>query len=192
MSQTPGYAYGDRNLVQSPVSLEDLAKLKATVLWSDKDHALLKRAGEVLVPRTDRILDVWYGFVGSLDHLLVSFSDHQGNPNADYLAAVRQRFAIWIADLCTREYDQEWLDYQNEIALRHTAARKNETDGVDSTSEIHLRYVVAFIVPLTMTIRPFLAEEISDEDELDAVYHAWLKAVTLTATLWAQPYSPSW
>jgi hypothetical protein len=192
MSQMPGYMYGDRKLVQSPVSLEDLAKLKATLLWSDKDHALLKRAGEVLVPRADRILDVWYGFVGSLDHLLVSFSDHQGNPHADYLAAVRRRFAVWISDLCTREYDQEWLDYQNEIALRHTAAKKNETDGVDSTSEIHLRYVVAFIVPLTITIRPFLAEEISDTDELDAVYHAWLKAVTLTATLWAQPYSPSW
>lgn len=29
MSQTPGRAYGDRKLVQSPVSLEDLAKLKA-------------------------------------------------------------------------------------------------------------------------------------------------------------------
>ncbi|WP_371419113.1 protoglobin domain-containing protein [Pseudarthrobacter sp. NamE5] len=162
------------------------------MLWSDKDHALLKRAGEVLVPRADRVLDVWYGVVGSLDHLLVSFSDRQGTPNADYLADVRQRFALWIADLCTREYDQEWLDCQNEIALRHTAAKKNETDGVDSTTEIHLRYIVAFIVPLTITIRPFLAGEINDQDELDAVYHAWLKAVTLTATLWAQRYSASW
>ena len=190
---TPGYTYGSPDLLPSPVTLDDLDRLHATVLWGDADAQALRRAGDILGPRADRILDVWYGFVGGNAHLVEFFAGADGTPNSDYLASVRARFERWIVDLCTRERNQEWLDYQNEIALRHTAAKKNVTDGVKSTSdEIALRYVIAFIVPLTITIRPFLAEELTDANELENAYQAWFKAVTVTATLWSQPYSRSW
>jgi len=189
----PGYAYGDPGLVTSPVTLEDLAKLEQTVLWTEDDARAIARAGEILAPRVGRVLDVWYGYVGSHPFLIETFAGADGTPDAGYLGAVRARFERWIVDLCTRTRDQDWLDYQHEIGLRHTSAKKNLTDNSASTSlEIPLRYLVAFIVPLTVTIRPFLAEEITDANELDAVYHAWLKAVTLTASLWAEPYSQSW
>jgi len=41
-----------------------------------------------------------------------------------YLATVRKRFYQWILDTCNRSYDQTWLDYQQEIGLRHTYAKK--------------------------------------------------------------------
>lgn len=190
---TPGYAYGDPNLPTSPVSIDELRRLEQTVLWSDADAQSLRRAGDVLGPRAERILDVWYGFVGSHEFLVESFAGADGTPNPDYLQAVRARFARWIVDLCTRDRDQAWLDYQHEIGLRHTSAKKNKTDQVTSTaSEIRLRYVIAFVVPLTITIRPFLAEGITDADELEATYQAWFKAVTLTAALWAEPYGDEW
>lgn len=189
----PGYAYGDPRLETSPVTPEDLARLEQTVLWTETDARALARAAEILGPRAERILDVWYGYVGSHPFLIESFAGADGTPDPDYLSAVRARFERWIIDLCTRERDQAWLDYQHEVGLRHTAAKKNLTDGVTSTApEIRLRYLVAFIVPLTLTIRPFLAEEISDGQELDTVFQAWFKAVTLTATLWAEPYGGSW
>ncbi|MDI3213279.1 protoglobin domain-containing protein [Arthrobacter sp. AL12] len=192
MSTIPGYTFGSESLAPSPVSRDYLARLEAAVLWTQDDADALRRAGEVLGPQADRILDVWYGFVGGHDFLIASFAGADGTANPDYLTAVRARFAQWIVDTCSRERDQQWLDYQHEIALRHTAAKKNLTDGVSSTaSEIHLRYIIAFIVPLTVTIRPFLAGQGAD-DEVEAMYQAWFKSVTLTAALWAEPYSPSW
>lgn len=193
MSTIPGYSFGSESLVPSPVSLDDLARLEAAVLWTSDDANALRRAGEVLGPQADRILDIWYGFVGSHDFLIASFAGADGTANPDYLGAVRARFAQWIMDTCSRDRDQQWLNYQHEIALRHTAAKKNLTDGVSSTaSEINLRYIIAFIVPLTATIRPFLAAQGADAEEVEAMYQAWFKSVTLTAALWAEPYSPSW
>jgi hypothetical protein len=131
--------------------------------------------------------------VGAHPFLIESFAGADGTPDPGYLAKVRARFERWIVDLCTRDRDQTWLDYQHEVGLRHTAAKKNVTDGVTSTaSEIRLRYLIGFIVPLTLTIRPFLAEGIDNAEELDAAYNAWFKAVTITAILWAEPYDASW
>jgi hypothetical protein len=192
MTRPNGYDY-DTDLAPSPVSLAELELLKATVLWSDDDTRALRRAGTILGPKVEDVLDVWYGFVASSPHLVVSFAGSDGQPDGAYLGAVRQRFAKWIVDTCDRDYDQRWLDYQHEVALRHHVTKKNVTDLVASTAAyIPLRYLVAFIVPLTITIRSFLAAGASNADELDAMYNAWFKAVTLTAILWAQPYSEAW
>ena len=193
MTNPHGYRFGDRTLSQSPVTMTDLDRLKATLLWSDEDTAALHRAGDILGPRAEAVLDVWYGFVGSSPHLVSFFAGADGNPDGDYLTAVRRRFARWITDTCHADYDQTWLDWQHEIATRHTAAGKNRTDGVESTSaEVSMRYLVAFIVPLTLTIRGFLAEGAADPADVEAMYSAWFKAVTLTATLWTEPYTSSW
>lgn len=195
MTTPAGYTYDDPSLAPSPVTLADLADLHASVLWTDDDAAALRGAAEILVPQTDAILDVWYGFVGSNPHLVATFSGADGAPDGDYLAAVRGRFGRWIADLCLREHDATWLAYQDEIARRHHPSGKNLTDGVDSPSgHVPLRHLLALIVPITVTIRGFLEtgvrEGATDEAGVEAMYQAWLKAVTLSAALWARPYSP--
>ncbi|MGE3328980.1 MAG: protogloblin ApPgb, partial [Acidimicrobiia bacterium] len=58
-----GYTY-DTALAASPVSLEDLNLLLATLLWTDDDAAALARAGIALESQVDQVLDVWYGYVG--------------------------------------------------------------------------------------------------------------------------------
>lgn len=189
----PGYRKGDPTLEPSPVTEADLERLLQTVLWDEDDAAALRRAGTILEPRIEEILDTWYGFVGSHDFLVATFAGADGQPDARYLEAVRRRFGQWIRDLCEARFDREWLDWQHEIALRHHATRKNLTDGVDSPSrEVPLRYIIAFVVPLTVTIRPFLATGAADDADLEAMWTAWFKAVTLTAALWAEPYSASW
>ncbi|GIU84574.1 MAG: hypothetical protein KatS3mg008_1349 [Acidimicrobiales bacterium] len=195
MSQAtiPGYAKGSPALPPSLVSDEDLDRLLQTVLWSDSDAAALRRAGELLEPQIDAILDTWYGFVGSHDFLVEHFAGPDGAPDGTYLERVRARFGQWIRDLCSAEFDRAWLDWQHEIALRHHRTKKNQTDGVRSTSEeVPLRYIIAFVVPLTLTIRQFLERAAGPEDDVDAMYDAWFKSVTLTAALWAEPYSSSW
>ena len=189
-SRVPGYGYGDDSLERSPITLDELDLLKQTVLFGPDDVAALAQAGDVLENQTDQILEVWYGYVGAHPHLARYFSTPDGVLIADYLGRVRQRFRQWILDACRRPYDQAWLDYQNEIALRHTRVKKNATDGADSVPEIHLRYMIAFIFPITATMAPFLAAGGHPREQVDAMHAAWFKAVTLHATVWAQPYTP--
>jgi len=187
MEQIKGYDYGKATLEQSPVTLQDLSLLKKTLLWSDEDDRYLRMAGEVLKDQVNEVLDLWYGYVGGNEHLLHYFSKN-GKPDTGYLAAVRARFGQWIHDLCNRPYDQNWLNYQYEIAKRHHRTKKNKTDGVDTVPIVHYRYMVAFIYPITATIRSFLAKKGHSPTDVDGMHNAWFKAVTLTVILWTYPY----
>lgn len=65
----------------------------------------------------------------------------------------------------------------------------NETDDVNSVPVIHHRYIVAFIYPITATIRDFLDDGDHSPEEVDAMFHAWFKSVTLQVALWSHPYT---
>jgi hypothetical protein len=190
VSQTdiPGYTYGSDTVSRSPVSLGELELLRATLLLGEDDLAALRRSGDLLAPRVEEILDVWYGFVGANPHLLAAFSDPDGQPDQAYLAAVRRRFGRWILDTARAEFDQAWLDYQHEIGLRHHRSGKNRTDGARAADHIPLRYVLALLVPITTTLKPFLADGGATPDEVEAMHQAWVKAVLLQVILWSHPY----
>jgi hypothetical protein len=185
----PGYTYATASVARSPLGDDDFALLKRTVLLDEEALQALRQAGEVLDDQIEDVLDVWYGFVGGQPHLVHYFSAADGRPDPAYLAAVRSRFGQWIRDTCAARYDRTWLDYQYEIGLRHTSAKKNRTDGVSSgASSIHLRYLIAFIVPITATVKPFLARKGHPAAQVDAMHAAWFKSVTLQVTLWSMPY----
>ena len=159
------------------------------MLFGEDDERHLRAAGEVLRDQVEDVLDVWYGFVASHEHLVHYFAGADGQPDGDYLASVRVRFGQWIRDLCERPWDQDWLDYQDEIARRHTRERKNRTDGADAPDQIPLRYMVAFIYPITATVRDFLAKGDRPASEVEDMHQAWFKAVTLSVVLWSRPYA---
>jgi Protoglobin len=190
MSQTdiPGYTYGTDAVPRSPVSLDELKLLQATLLLGEDDLAALRRSHDILAPQVEEILDVWYGFVGANPHLLAAFTGPDGQPDQAYLAAVRRRFGRWILDTARADYDQAWLDYQHEIGLRHTGRGKNRTDGVAAADHVPLRYVLALLVPITTTLKPFLAKGGAAPDEVEAMQQAWVKAVLLQVILWSHPY----
>jgi hypothetical protein len=187
METIKGYDYGKATLEQSPVTLQDLALLKKTLLWSDDDDRYLKMTGEVLKDQINEVLDLWYGYVGGNEHLVYYFTKN-GKPNMEYLTAVRARFGQWILDLCQKPYDQNWLNYQHEIGKRHHSTKKNKTDGVDSVPIINYRYMIAFIYPITATIKSFLGKKGHSQADVDAMHNAWFKAVVLTVILWTYPY----
>jgi hypothetical protein len=186
----PGYTFGAPEVARSPLTGEDVELLKATLLWSEEDNRHLRMAGEVLADQVDDVLELWYGYVASHPHLVRYFADRDGEPIAVYLERVRARFAQWVRDVCSRPHDDVWRDYQQEIGLRHTRAKKNQTDGVDSVPEISLRYLIAFVFPITATMRSFLASKGNPAEEVDAMHAAWFKAVVLHVCLWSQPYAP--
>jgi hypothetical protein len=177
-----------RAIAPSPLSLDDLERLKSTVLLGEKDIRWLRASRSVLEPQVEQVLDVWYGFVGSHPHLLASFSNARGEPQTEYLAAVRKRFGQWVLDTADARFDQAWLDHQHEIGLRHHRTKKNATDGADAAGEVPFRYLVALHQPITATLRPFLEKSGRPAAEIDAMQDAWRKAVLLTVILWSQPY----
>ncbi len=188
-AQIAGYTFGAIDTPRSPLSIEDFDLLKKTVLFTDDDARYLQMAGQVLDDQVEDVLDLWYGFVGSHPHLVYYFSDREGNALQDYLAAVRVRFGQWIRDTCAARYDEAWLNYQQEIALRHTRAKKNRTDNADAAADhIPLRYLIAFIYPITATIKPFLAKKGHGTEEVENMYQAWFKSVVLQVTLWSAAY----
>lgn len=188
MNHIPGYTYGTSQVAPSPLTLEDLDNLKKAVLFTEEDERYLRMAGEVLADQIEEVLDVWYGFVGSHPHLVYYFTDGKGNANAEYLAAVRKRFGQWILDTCNRPYDKDWLNYAHEIGLRHHRTKKNQTDGVNSVPVVGYRYMVAFIYPITATIKPFLAKKGHSAEEVEKMHQAWFKSVVLQVALWSAPY----
>ncbi len=184
-----GYTYGTEQVAKSPVSLEELALLKAATMFTEEDERYLRMAGEVLADQIDEILDLWYGWVGSHPHLVYYFSGPDGQPDPRYLQAVRARFGQWILDTCNRPHDQAYLDYAHEIGLRHHRTKKNQTDGVQSVPHIPLRYLIAFIYPIGSTIKPFLARKGHSPEEVEKMHQAWFKAVVLQVALWSYPYA---
>jgi hypothetical protein len=183
-----GYTPGDPSLATSPISLEDLTVLRATLLLGDDDVTALRRAREVLGPHVEEILDVWYGFVADNPHLLAAFSDAEGKPDTTYLEAVRARFGQWILDTTAANFDQEWLNWQHEIALRHHRTKKNQTDGAHAAEIVPIHYILALTYPIFATVRPFLERGEHSQAEVDQMHHAWLKAVLLQVILWSYPY----
>jgi hypothetical protein len=180
--------HGATAVPRAPLDLDDLEKLKATLLFTDEDVAALRMARPILEPQVEAILDVWYGFVASSPHLVAYFSSAGGEPQGDYLAAVRERFGRWILDTTEARYDQDWLDYQLEIGRRHHRIGKNLTDGARAVDHIHFRYLPALVYPIFATLRPFLEKGGHSPEQVERMHQAWLKSVLLQVTLWSHPY----
>jgi len=187
--RAPGYALGQPTLARAPYSMADLAALQKSMLFGADDVAALRRSRAILADQTEAILDVWYGFVASTLELVVFFGDtRSGQPDGAYLAAVRKRFALWILDTADAKYDQAWLDWQYEIGLRHNRVKKNKTDGAHGPAQVDFRYLPALTIPITTTLKPFLAKKGASAADVEKMHAAWVKAVLLQAILWSHPY----
>jgi hypothetical protein len=169
--------------------VEAFEQMKASCLFGPEDEAALRMSRPVLEGRTDEILDVWYGFVGSQPQLLARFvSERDGQPDGAYLAAVRARFAQWILDTADARYDARWLAWQHEIGLRHHRTRKNRTDGAHAAAIVPYRYLPLLFYPITATLKPFLEKGGHSPADVDRMHQAWMKSVLLQVALWSYPY----
>jgi hypothetical protein len=99
-----------------------------------------------------------------------------------------QALRQWIVDTADANYDQAWLDYQYEIGLRHTTPKKNQTDKADSVPLVNFRYLSALTIPVTTTLKPFLAKKGASAADVEKMHAAWVKSVLMQTILWSYPY----
>jgi len=187
-SDIAGYDFGSANTARSPVSAEELLQLEQTLGWTTNDAQLLRKHALLFEVQADKMVDSWRAIIGAQPHLAKWFFAPDGKPDDEYKAAVKKRFVKWVGDVAIRPHDQAWLDYQEEIGLRHTPAKKNKTERRQTPPLVPLRYLLAFVLGVAL-VRHFFESAITDSAELDAVERAWTKAVHLHVTLWARPYS---
>ncbi len=183
-----GYDYGANELATSPVTIKELDLLKQTITLDSDDQKYLRMAGDVLEPQTESIVNMWRGVISSMPHLAYYFKNDAGKIDEEYKAKVKERFKQWIMDLCYKPYDQDWLNYQHEIGLRHMSAKKNKTDNADAAPSIPMRYVIAFTAVINDSIKPFMAKNGHSLGVIEKMHKAWCKAVLLHVTLWTRAY----
>lgn len=147
-------------------------------------------AGEVLLDQTQPLVNHWRReIIGGIPNLIRQSRTPSGDAIPEYQAKSGLRFEQWVLDTCFRPYDQDWLNYQLEIALRHTSLKKNKTDGVESTPYVPLRDIIAFIAVMNETIKPYLAAKGHAPDDVEKMHRTWVKSLQLQVALWTQPYA---
>lgn len=184
-----GYSYGEPEVAASPITLQQLDELKASVGMTVEDEQYLRLAGQVLADQTAQVVEHWRGrIIGSIPHLARHSRTPEGNAIPEYMAKSNLRFRQWILDTCNRPYDEDWINYQEEIAWRHTSRKKNQVDGVRSTPYVPLRDIIAFIAVMNETIKPYLGAKGHPAAKVDRMHNAWCKSVQLQAAIWARVY----
>jgi hypothetical protein len=186
--QIPGYDFGTRKSAESPLSDDDLRNLEQTIGWTGEDRAILFKHAALFQQQAEVMVDSWRSVIAAQPHLAHWFVGPDNKPDDDYKARVKRRFVQWVIDVALRPHDRAWLNYQEEIGLRHTPAKKNLTDGKRTPPVVPLRYVLGFI-PVVLPIRKFFSDAISDTTELARLEAAWTRAVLLHITLWSRPYT---
>ena len=71
---------------------------------------------------------------------------------------MKKRFVQWVRDACSGPHDQNWLDYQEEIGLRHTPDQKNVTDHAHTPSLVPLRYLYGFVPVVALSARKLFVD----------------------------------
>jgi len=128
------------------------------------------------------------GIIAGIPHLARHSRTPEGEAIPQYLAQSNLRFEQWILDTCLRPYDQDWLNYQQEIALRHTDLKKNQSDGVRSTLFVPFHDIIAFVAVINETVKPYLAAKGNTKDEVEGMHRAWCKSLQMQIALWSRPY----
>jgi hypothetical protein len=185
----PGYDRGKDNVAKSPITMAEWEELKKSALFGEEDIVYLRLSEEILEDQVSELLKTWRGIIFDHPHLRA----YDENPRThevdkEYAAAVAKRFGQWVLDTARARYDQDWLDYQYEIGLRHHRTKKNKTDNGHTLNHIRGRDLLAFCTSIVVPMRPFLARKGHPREVVDRMYDAWMKSMLLQATLWIQPY----
>lgn len=185
-----GYSFGASSIPISPVSVADLEDIKAAAGFTSEDECHLRLAGEVLGGQATAIVEHWRNQIIARNPNLARHSRApEGTSLPQYLQASNRRFEQWILDTCTRPYDQDWINYQQEIAARHMISKKNVTDHVRSTSHVPFRHIVAFVAVMNQTIKSYLATTGEDSEVVERMHQAWCKSMQIQIALWTKAYS---
>jgi hypothetical protein len=161
-------------------------------MWlTPEDEQALRQAAEILADQADDMVTAWRARLGDLHSCGPTPATPTARPTPSTAPATHPRFDRFIIDACTRPLDQDWLNYQQEMGLRHTRAKKNLTDHADSLDHIPLRYLLAFTAVVIATSRDYLAAKGASPEQVDRM-HANFRYVWSLARNHSRLPLPTW
>ncbi|MFC7641749.1 protoglobin domain-containing protein [Streptosporangium lutulentum] len=185
--EIPGYTYGTGEAAVSPLTLEDLERLKAVVGLTPDDEQALIEAARVLADQADDMVTAYRKRLGELPFMRAYSGYPDGTPNPAYGAASKPRFDRFIIDACTRPLDQDWLNYQHEIGLRHPG--QEEQNRPRRLPRPHPDALPARLHRRRHRHRPRLSRRRgASAEQVDRMHAAFTKSVMLHVTVWTRPY----
>lgn len=187
-SSIPGYDYGQ--VSPAPITMEQFVHLKRALGFTADDTDYLRMAAEVLCPRFDDIMADVMSKMGFIFQPQVS-DVKTGRPISHYVERQKMRLRQWLMDTCTRDYDQDWLNYMYESGCRHVALKKNRTDHAEGAPEhVPFRYLLTTLA-LDILIRPWLEIDGRFEKQVvDKIHAAWTKSLCLQVAIMSKVYVP--
>jgi hypothetical protein len=143
----------------------------------------------ILADQTEAILDVWYGFVASTPELVVYFKNNKtGAPDGAYLGAVRKRFGQWISTRPTPTTTRRGWTTSTKSACATPRPRRTRPTRPTACRLVNFRYLSALTIPVTTTLKPFLAKKGASAADVEKMHAAWVKSVLMQTILWSYPY----
>ncbi|RFS22405.1 hypothetical protein DVR12_11370 [Chitinophaga silvatica] len=167
----------------STPDVQTLVRIKRMLLYTYEDEQYLVKAGEILQPYVEDILNEWYDYLLTNNYLSIYFS-RNGQPDQAYLEALRPQFLQWITVLLKGRTNSEWWQLEERIAA---LMEKNNDQDSGSLPLIYLRYLTTFVYPIVGYGKHYLDQSGKDKREISLMQQAWFKAICFSALLWVYP-----
>jgi Protoglobin. len=186
----PGYIYGKPEVPKAPLTKKDFELLLDSVLWTKEDEENRELLGEIIKENMKEILDKIVSYFGSKEYLIYYFKDRQAQTTiTEYVNNTVDRLAQWLLDICYKPLDENFINYNYLIGIRHTYEGKGKADNVSTVEHIPARYMVTCLFPITVVLKDFIARKVEDPVLTDRLYNTWFKLQVITTALFLIPYT---
>ncbi len=165
---------------------DDIDLLWHIGLFSVDDARALRKVWRILKGQTDDYLDRLLGMVAAYPALATELAVLHGGHGEEEIEndsrILHRWFRQWLFETCLFPQESPWLRQLHEKPPQDSRAPPTLMPLP------RFRYVVTLAFPLAATARPFLAASGNDQNEIERMQHALLKAILLQAALLGKLY----
>lgn len=155
-------------------------------LFSPDDARALRKLWRILQGQTDDYLDMLLGVVAAYPALAEVLSILRGvdaEAMTDDSATLRHQFRQWLFETCRFPYEPPWIKQ-----LYFDLAQDSSGQSLITTRLPKFRYTIVLALPLATTVRSFLVTEGGDQQGIEQMQYALLKAMLLQVDLLSKLY----
>lgn len=165
---------------------DEIERLWRIGLFSPDDQRALRKLWRILRGQTDDYLDMVLGMVAAhpaLAEMLNVLCGEDSEEMLDSSMVLRRQFRQWLFETCQSPHEPPWIKqfYFEQV----------QGSSEQSSVSIRLpkfRYVMALALPLATTARSFLTTKGEDQQDVERMQYALLKAILLQVDLLSMLY----
>ncbi|HCB15171.1 MAG TPA: hypothetical protein DEP36_16615 [Gammaproteobacteria bacterium] len=165
---------------------DEIEQLWRIGLFSPDDARALRKLWRILRGQTDDYLDIVLGMVAAhpvLDEVLSVLGGESPEEIFDGSTSLRRQFRQWLFETCQFPHDPPWIKQ-----LYSKRMQDFPEQSLASTRLPRFRYILALAFPLAATAHSFLAAAGGNQQDIERMQYALLKAILLQMDLLSMLY----